>query len=403
MPLIYVNCPNVVYAITVNLGGFFTHARWKPARSRDLELKSKSGLMVWGVVLVLAAGAVALYFTDAPRQERRFGRGGPVPVQVEAVFMAEFADTIEAVGTALANESIILTARVSETVSRVNFDDGDVVEKGQVLVELTSFEERAQLQESRAALTEAESQFERAKDLVRRGNASQATLDLRTRELEEARSRIKAAEARVADRVLRAPFSGILGLRRVSKGSLVSPGDEITTLDDISIIKLDFSVPETFLAALAPGQTLVASAPAYPNRGFEGEVKTVNTRVDPITRAVSIRAELPNPDGLLKPGMLMTVSLVSNQRRGMAVSENALVPVGGEQYVYVVRDGQTAERIKVEIGGRRPGLVEVVAGLEPGQQVIVSGTLRLTPGAPVRVTSAGADAVAARGAASGGS
>ncbi|MCG8505934.1 MAG: efflux RND transporter periplasmic adaptor subunit [Sphingomonadales bacterium] len=359
--------------------------------------------MVWGVVLVLAAGAVALYFTDAPRQERRFGRGGPVPVQVEAVFMAEFADTIEAVGTALANESIILTARVSETVSRVNFDDGDVVEKGQVLVELTSFEERAQLQESRAALTEAESQFERAKDLVRRGNASQATLDLRTRELEEARSRIKAAEARVADRVLRAPFSGILGLRRVSKGSLVSPGDEITTLDDISIIKLDFSVPETFLAALAPGQTLVASAPAYPNRGFEGEVKTVNTRVDPITRAVSIRAELPNPDGLLKPGMLMTVSLVSNQRRGMAVSENALVPVGGEQYVYVVRDGQTAERIKVEIGGRRPGLVEVVVGLEPGQQVIVSGTLRLTPGAPVRVTSAGADAVAARGAASGGS
>lgn len=403
MPLIYVNCPNVVYAITVNLGGFFTHARRKPARSRDLELKSKSGLMVWGVVLVLAAGAVALYFTDAPRQERRFGRGGPVPVQVEAVFMAEFADTIEAVGTALANESIILTARVSETVSRVNFDDGDVVEKGQVLVELTSFEERAQLQESRAALTEAESQFERAKDLVRRGNASQATLDLRTRELEEARSRIKAAEARVADRVLRAPFSGILGLRRVSKGSLVSPGDEITTLDDISIIKLDFSVPETFLAALAPGQTLVASAPAYPNRGFEGEVKTVNTRVDPITRAVSIRAELPNPDGLLKPGMLMTVSLVSNQRRGMAVSENALVPVGGEQYVYVVRDGQTAERIKVEIGGRRPGLVEVVVGLEPGQQVIVSGTLRLTPGAPVRVTSAGADAVAARGAASGGS
>lgn len=337
-------------------------------------------------LFMLGGGAWLLFGAETRQETGGWGQGeGGSAVNVATVQRQAFANRIEAIGTARANESVTLTARVSETVQAVHFEDGALVEQGDVLVELTRSEELADLEEARANLREAERQYARAADLVERGNASRALLDERQRAVEASRSRIEAAEARIADRVVRAPFTGVLGLRDVSPGTLVSPGDEITTLDDISLIKLDFSVPERFLSTLSQGQDVTAGSAAYPEMEFTGTVKTVGTRVDPVTRAVKVRAEIPNPEGLLRPGMLLSVELVNRRRMALAVPESALIPVGTDQYVFTLDEEDIARRVRVTIGARRPGVVEIVSGLEPGDRVVTSGAMRLRPDTKVRV------------------
>lgn len=334
----------------------------------------------------------------------RRGFGGPVSVEVVHAEAMPFDDRLESVGTVRASESVTLTARVSDTVSEVLFEDGDLAQKGQVLIRLTADEEAADLEEAEAILREAQQQLERDEELIRRGNATQARLDESRREVAAARSRLAAARARVSDRTIKAPFDGLLGLRRVSPGTLISPGTEITTLDDVTPVLVDFSVPERFLSAVAEGQRIEVYTPAYPNRRFEGEVATVASRIDPLSRAVTVRAELPNEDKALRPGMLMTVTLISNARSRLGVPESALVPVSDRQYLFVVGEDGRVERREVKIGARRPGLVEVVDGLAPGEPVVSAGTLRLRPGAEVRImkldgqTPAPTDGAAASGA-----
>jgi membrane fusion protein, multidrug efflux system len=183
---------------------------------------------------------------------------------------------------------------------------------------------------------------------------------------------------------MRAPFSGVLGLRRVSMGSLVRPGDVITTLDDISLIKLDFTVPEAFISSLEMGSRVKVTVAAYPERSFEGKVAGIDTRVDPVSRAVAVRAEIANEDGVLKPGMLMTVNLITNQRKILAVPEEAIVPIESKQYVYLVTPEKKAERREIKIGARQPGFAEVLSGLKEGEKVVVEGTLKLRPDADVK-------------------
>ena len=172
----------------------------------------------------------------------------------------------------------------------------------------------------------------------------------------------------------------------MSPGSLVRPGDQITTLDDIDVIKLDFSVPETFVALIRPGLEVRARSAAYPDRRFAGRVTSVDPRVNPTTRTVRVRAELPNPDHALRPGMLLTVDLIKNRRDALSVPEQALVPVGDRQFVYVVDGVGEARRVEVEIGSRRPGTAEVLRGLAEGDRVVVEGAHRLRPGSRVEVT-----------------
>jgi membrane fusion protein (multidrug efflux system) len=171
----------------------------------------------------------------------------------------------------------------------------------------------------------------------------------------------------------------------VSIGTLVKPGDVITTLDDISIIKVDFTVPEVFLGALSVGMPIRVGVEAYPSRVFEGKVVGIDTRVDPVSRAVAVRAEIPNTDGVLRPGMLMTVSALKNPRVSLSVPEQSLVPLDDKQYVYVVGADMKAERREVKIGARVPGTVEILSGLKAGEKVVVDGTIRLRPGAVVKI------------------
>jgi membrane fusion protein (multidrug efflux system) len=351
---------------------------------------SLSGIrIIWIVVAVLAAFAAFLlikaFFFDQEGDQEGEQPGTPVVVQKVSRYL--FANIIEAIGTARANESVTLTAQISDTVKKVHFTDGAEVEAGTILVTLTNAEELANVSGALASYTEARQQFERTKPLVDKGTLSQASMDAATRDLDEATARLNAARARAGDYVITAPFAGLLGLRQVSPGTLVSPGTEITTLDDITIIKLDFSVPERFISTLTPGQEIVAKAAAYPDMEFRGIVKTINSRVNPVTRAVAVRAEIDNRERYLRPGMLLTVDLVSNLREALSVPEKSLIPVAGSQFVFVVGDDNKVERIEIEVGRRFGNRVEVLSGLEAGDLIVISGLLRLGPDMAVRVLS----------------
>ena len=312
----------------------------------------------------------------------------PPPTQVvaAAVRIMPFEDRIEALGTLRANESVTLTASVTETVNALHFDDGDRVATGQVLVEMTSNEERALLNEARASLEEAERQYRRVQSLATQGTAAESLLDQRRRESQTARARLVAIESRIADRLIKAPFAGVVGLRNISVGALVEPGDPITTLDDDATMKLDLAVPSVYLATLVSGMKVVATTRAHGEREFIGEVRGIDSRVDPVTRSVVVRVLLDNSQRLLKPGLLMQVTLYKNSREALVIPEAALMPSGRDQFVLVAKPekgGYKAERRQIRIGSRRPGEVEVINGLQEGELVITHGAQRVRSGKAV--------------------
>ena len=304
----------------------------------------------------------------------------PLPVIAAEVRAVPFADPVEALGTLKARESVSITANVTETVSAIHFDDGQRVKKGDILVEMTGTEEHALIEEGRARVAEAERQYDRVKSLAGQRSAAESLLDERRRDLETARAALAAIESRLADRLIKAPFDGVLGLRNISVGALVEPSDPITTLDDLSTMKLDFSVPSVFLADLKPGLAVSARAPEYGALTFSGAVSGVDSRIDPVTRSIQVRALIPNPDGRLKPGLLMQVQLNRNPRDALVVPESALLQQGQDHFVIRVGEGDKAERVKVRIGARRPGEVEVIAGLHAGDRVVTHGNDKVRPG-----------------------
>jgi membrane fusion protein (multidrug efflux system) len=289
---------------------------------------------------------------------------------------------IEAVGTARANESVDVTSKTSNTVTAIRFEEGDRVRKGEILVELDGAEVRASLAEAEAALAESENQFKRSRDLFTSKALSESQLDLIEATLKANQARVDVAKARLADTIIRASFDGNVGFRRVSVGSLVGPGTVITTLDDATLIKLDFTVAETYIHALQKNLPVIAATAGLPGREFLGKVTHLDSRVDPVTRSIAVRAELPNPKGELRPGMFMTVRLQGEVAPALLVPEGAIVPEQGHTYVFVVENG-VAQRREVKLGKRRPGEVEIVDGLKEHERVVTEGTQNLRDGSVV--------------------
>lgn len=355
--------------------------------SDDLIRRRPAGsLTVLALILLLATAATLTACSgEAPPARGGGGGAGGAPVAVVTALAASDAwvDRIEALGTAQANESLTITAKVTETVARVNFSDGDLVTEGKVLVDLTGRAEVAGLEEAQANYTEALQQFRRQADLVAAGTIARSQLDSLVATRDAAKARMDAIRARLADRVIVAPFAGLLGFRQVSPGTLVTPGTAIATLDDVSLIKLDFSVPERFLSALAVGQSVDAVSVAWPGETFSGVVSNVGSRVDAVTRSVVVRAELPNPDLRLRPGMLLRVDLLLPARLAVVIPELALIQVGTQQSVYRVDADGVATVAVVRSGARRRGEVEIVEGLAAGDRIVVEGVVKLRPGARV--------------------
>jgi membrane fusion protein (multidrug efflux system) len=339
--------------------------------------------------ILLVGGAAVFYLTRSGPDSAAAAPNAPdtpaTLVVVEPVATRMFTDVIEALGTSTANESVTLTAKLTDTVSKVSFGDGDFVEAGQVLVELTNQEQTAVLAEEKANLDDARRQLERIEDLVKRNSVPVSQADEARARYAASRARYDAVVARLDDRLIRAPFAGVLGFRRVSPGTLVTPGTPITTIDDVSIIKLDFTVPEVYLSALSPGQQVKARSPAFPNETFEGELKTIGSRVDPVTRSVVARAHIDNPERRLRPGMLLTVQVTRTATSALAVREAALQQVASRTFVYVAKDGRATQR-DVTTGQRQPGFVEIKDGLALGEPVVTEGLIKLRNGAPIRTT-----------------
>ena len=317
--------------------------------------------------------------------------------------------TLEAIGTARANEAVTVMSDVMGLVSEIHFAEGAQVAAGDVLV---SFDRsiltaelavrRAEVEVRKAEVENARQAFARAQRLMQTQNVSAARYDelaaaLKAVEAEvkSAQATVAAARARLAKRQVTAPFSGRLGIRNVSVGALIEPGDPIVTLDDISVIKLDFQVPERNLAFLQPGQEITAASEAYPDRVFFGTVTSLDSRVDPVTRAVTVRAVIDNAERVLKPGMFLLVELgVATRHDAVIIPEEAVVANGTERYVFVVDSG-TVRQSPVELGQRMRGEVEVVSGVAAGQMVVVGGVQKVRDGTQVAAREQPTEAAAA--------
>jgi membrane fusion protein (multidrug efflux system) len=345
-------------------------------------IKSRSRLAAIVVLAVVAAGVGRWYLTHESKVREEADRA--IPVVTAPAKVGPVIETYGAIGTASANEAVTITSKVTGIVRSIEFKEGEWVEAGKVLVELEDRELKANFAAAQADVRNAKQSYERTVKLAAGQNAPQSRVEELQAAYQSAQARADATAARLADMTIVAPFSGRLGLRRISLGTLIQAGTVITTLDDASIIKMDFSVPETLLSSLSPGQSIEAITGAYPDRRFIGTVKTIDSRIDPSTRAFAVRAEIPNDDGILKPGMLLTLQLALAKREAaILIPEEALVPQGDKQFVYVVEDGR-ARRKQVEIGTRTKGTVEIRTGIDPTSVVVVGGTQRVRDGSQVR-------------------
>jgi membrane fusion protein, multidrug efflux system len=344
------------------------------------------------VIALIGIGWFAVSDGDAPRGPQGGAGGRPgmgqdagaaVSVLLARIETQPFSQDMEAIGTARANEAVDVTAKISNRITAIRFREGQQVRQGDVLVEFDSEQVRASLAEAQAALDESRSQFKRSRELFTTKALSESQLDQIQATLSTNEARVAGARSQLNDTIIRAPFAGRVGLRQVSLGGFVSPGTVITTLDDTSVIKLDFSVPEVFLSSLKEGMEISAGTAAYPTEKFKGKVSSIDSRVDPVSRAVLVRARLDNPDGRLKPGMFMTVRLMRTEAPALLIPEQALVPEGERKFVFVVREGK-AFKTEVSTGRRRPGEVEVTKGIADGDVVISEGIQKVRDGSPVQ-------------------
>uniref|UniRef100_UPI003783DA66 efflux RND transporter periplasmic adaptor subunit n=1 Tax=Prosthecobacter sp. TaxID=1965333 RepID=UPI003783DA66 len=309
---------------------------------------------------------------------------GAAPVLSAKVARENYALDLDAIGTVRSFESIDISSNVTESVTQLSFNDGDFVKKGTLLARLSDSEEQAMLASAKATLAEEEREIERLKNLVKDGAAPEARLAERKTLADIAKQKIFEAEAKLADRRITAPFDGWLGLRRISVGALVTPGTVIASLDKIDVVKIDFSVPETYLGTVKPGTLIAARTDSDRERRYEGKVSHLDSRIDPVTRSIPTRAEVPNPDLALKPGMLVMVRLVVEPKMSLSIPERALVPIGAKAYVFAIQDNK-AKRTEVKTGRRKPGFVEIISGLSEGQLIVADGIVGLQDGAALKV------------------
>ncbi|MGH8109904.1 MAG: efflux RND transporter periplasmic adaptor subunit [Arenimonas sp.] len=314
----------------------------------------------------------------------RGGQGGPPAVVISALVEEKnWGERVQAVGTARAKESIEIASRVSDKISRVHFESGDSVRAGQVLVSLQTGSDTANVALAQAQLKDADRQFIRGEQLAKEKLVSASQLDTLRSNRDAARARVQAAQATLADRAILAPFSGVLGLRQVSPGQLMSAGTVITTLDDVSKIKVDFSLPEVQLANLKVNLAIEARSDAYPKEVFTGRVISVDSRVDMQSRSIAAQAEIDNPDNRLRPGMLLEINVMQMQRNALVIPELALLQLGSESFVYRVTLDGNAEKVVVKPGSRSFGYVEIIQGLKAGDRIVVEGTSKLRSGQAV--------------------
>ncbi len=321
----------------------------------------------------------------------------PPPTLVEAVNVKVDTVNIEAtaVGTLRAEENVIVRSEIAGRIQALHFSEGQTVEAGKSLISLDPAEYKATLAQSNATLNLNNLSFERTKDLVAKNLASRQAFDEARAKLDESRAHQVLDQVRLEKTEIRAPFRGMLGLRNISVGAYIKPGDDLVTLVDLSSVKLDFRIPEIYLSQVKIGQSVNVHVDAYPNQDFSGKVFALDPSIDEETRTVLLRARIQNPKGELFAGMFTRVALILEQHKNaLVVPEQAIVPTGNESMVFKVVDGK-AVPAKVQLGVRRTGDVEILSGLKPEDKIITTGQMKLRPNADVKILDKAAPAPAA--------
>ncbi len=322
------------------------------------------------------------------------GKSGGPPVKVAVVRESAVSDDVTAVGTLLAEESVVIRPEIAGRLVKIHFSEGQSINAGAPLVSMDTSDLRAKLAANDADVTVNRQRFDRAKDMAGQKFMSQQAVEEASSNLSRAIAFKQETMAQLAKAEIRAPFKGVLGLRKVSTGAYLKAGEDIVNLDDIGSLKLDFRVPEAFLSKIAKDQDVNVRVDAFPKETFSGKIFAIEPSIDAQTRTILLRARVPNAEGKLKPGLFARVNLIL-ERRGAAlvVPEEAIVPKGNASFVVKVVDGK-AEFVPVKIGRRRPGEVEIIDGLKVNDTVVTDGQIKLQPGAPVTVM--GAPPVAAK-------
>ncbi len=307
----------------------------------------------------------------------------PVPVEVASVQAEPVVDEVEALGSLVADETVAIAPEIAGRLTKLGFREGDRVKKGQVLVELDTGILTQELKQAQVDLGLARDTYERANSLVQRGAGTRVASEQAEAQLAAAEVRVALAQARLEKATIAAPIDGTVGLRSVSVGTYLTPGQTIVTLTNLDPIKVDFRVPELLLQDVAVGQKIRVRVDAFPNRVFDGAVYAIDPVIDVNGRAIRLRARIPNPDLALKPGLFARVSIVTDVRESaLVVPESAVVPDGQAKAVYVL-EGDKARLVRVRLGKRLSGRVEIAEGLKPGQRIVTTGQMRLRDGAVV--------------------
>ena len=314
----------------------------------------------------------------------RGGASSAIDVVIAQVTKGEFNKEFTALGTARAKESIDITSRSSNVINGIHFEEGEYVEKGTLLVELDNRELSAEIAIKKAALKEVRSQYNRLESLIKNNAITESELEEKQSEVTVAEAQLTVIQSKLDDTYITAPFSGTLGLRAVSVGSLIQPTTQITTLDDASIIRAIFAVPEDFLSTIKIGQTVEIKSTIYPSIIFDGNIKTINSRVDANTRNIFLVAEIDNKENLIKPGMFLTVDINKIKEDSILVPEEAIAPRLGLQYVFIIKENR-AQEVQVKLGSRIPGSIEILSGLEEGDLIVTEGVQKLRTGQPVNI------------------
>jgi len=323
--------------------------------------------------------------TKAPAKASAGAPPRGLPVKVGVVATGSISDQVSAVGTLLANESVMIRPEVDGRISAIHFSEGQVVRKGERLVSLDSSEIEAQLAAVTAEVNLAQRRLKRGGELHQKNFISSEALDVLRENLNQSLARRAEIKAKLGKMTIKAPFEGVAGLRQVSPGAYVKAGQDIARLEGIGTLKADFRVPEIYLSKIRPKQEVEVRLDAFPGESFRGAIYAIEPAVDEQTRTVLLRARIPNPGVRLKAGMFARVILVLDTRdNALLIPEQAIVPHGDERFVFRAVNGKGV-MTKVDIGLRRPGEVEILKGLSAGEPIVIDGQLKLHDGVPIAV------------------
>lgn len=329
---------------------------------------------------------VSLLETDDKRQQ--LGESRVAVIEAIRTKLGTASRRIVTVGKLDANKSVMIRSEIAGKIKEIPFKEGEDIQKGEVLFQFEDSDLIAELNQAEAQLAKAESDLDRSTQLRLGGKNIESTkkFDEYTAERNVAKARVEAAQAKLDKAKILAPFDGTIGLTEFSEGAFVQGAQDLVMLVDNSVLLIDFKVPESYLSDIGPGQTAEVRLDGFPNKVFNGLVEAIDSRVDPQSHSIAVRASLPNQDRKLRSGLFANVSLIIGEKANSIMVPEASVQREGEvEYVWIVQGGK-ADRRRVVTNTREKAQIEVIAGLRPDEIVVTSGQIKLVPGIRTRIT-----------------